>query len=273
MKKYIPFFKAGMMEELSYKAAIYSWVVISILQLACILFLWSAVYANAEGSAINGFTFEQMIVYFIFTNIFAFVCLESSTLGMIDDEIKDGTIAISFIKPISYRIRFMATAFGANMARAIILGIPAYIVAFIILSVMGYVKLGTPMVFLIRILLFLICTILAIVLNDCINYICGILCFYTTAAWGLNQTKNVVINFFSGVFIPLTFFPGVFGNICRLLPFAGLTQNPVYILMGTASVEQSVQFILRNLFWWIGFEIVAKLLFLHASKRVTVQGG
>lgn len=50
MKKYIPFFKAGMMEELSYKAAIYSWVVISILQLACVLFLWSAVYANAETS-------------------------------------------------------------------------------------------------------------------------------------------------------------------------------------------------------------------------------
>ena len=61
MKKYIPFFKAGMMEELSYKAAIYSWVVISILQLACILFLWSAVYANAEGSAINGFTFEGSV--------------------------------------------------------------------------------------------------------------------------------------------------------------------------------------------------------------------
>lgn len=273
MKKYIPFFKAGMMEELSYKAAIYSWVAISVLQLACVLFLWSAVYANATDSVINGFTFEQMIVYFVFTNIFVFVCLESSTLGMIDDEIKDGTIAISFIKPISYRLRFLATAYGANMTRAIILGIPAYIIAFVIFSFMGYVTLGTPVEFLGRILLFLVCTILAIALNDCINYICGILCFYTTAAWGLNQTKNVVINFFSGVFIPLTFFPGLFGNICRLLPFAGLTQNPVYILMGAANMEQSVQFVLRNLIWWIVFEIVAKLLFQHASKRVTVQGG
>lgn len=273
MKKYIPFFKAGMMEELSYKAAIYSWVIISVLQLACVLFLWSAVYSNAEGSAINGFSFEQMIVYFVFTNIFAFVCLESSTLGLIDDEIKDGTIAISFIKPISYRLRFLATAYGANMTRVIILGLPAYIVAFITFIAMGYLIPGTPMEFFGRILLFILCTLFAIALNDCINYICGILCFYTTAAWGLNQTKNVLINFFAGVFIPLSFFPGLFGKICRLLPFAGLTQNPVYILMGAASMEQSVQYVLRNIIWWIGFEIVAKLLFVHASKRVTVQGG
>ena len=95
-----------------------------------------------------------IIGYFnLFTNIFAFVCLESSTLGMIDDEIKDGTIAISFIKPISYRIRFLATAYGANMTRAIILGIPAYVIAFIIFSIMGYVTLGTPVAFLGRILL------------------------------------------------------------------------------------------------------------------------
>lgn len=273
MKKYIPFFKAGMMEELSYKAVIYIWVLISVLQLTCVLFLWSAVYSNAEGSIINGFTFEQMIVYFVFTNIFAFICLESSTLGMIDDEIKDGTIAISFIKPISYRFRFLAMAYGANMTRAIVLGIPAYIVAFTIFTILGYVKFETPVEFLIRILMFLSCTILAIGLNDCINYICGILCFYTTAAWGLNQMKNVVLNFFSGVFIPLSFFPGTFGRICRLLPFAGLTQNPVYILMGAANTEQSIQFILRNLGWWLVFEIVAKLLFQHASKRVTVQGG
>lgn len=273
MKKYIPFFKAGMMEELSYKAAIYSWVVISILQLACILFLWSAVYANAETNVMNGFTFEQMIVYFIFTNIFAFVCLESSTLSLIDEEIKDGTIAISFIKPISYRIRFLSTAFGGNMARMIILGIPAYIIAFVIFSIMGYLTISSPVAFFGRILLFVVCTILAIALNDCINYICGILCFYTTAAWGLNQMKNVVIHFFSGVFIPLTFFPGVFGKICRLLPFAGLTQNPVYILMGASTVEQSLLFVMRNLLWWIAFEMIAKILFLHASKKVTVQGG
>lgn len=273
MKKYIPFFKAGMMEELSYKAAIYSWVLISILQLACVIFLWSAVYANAEGSVINGFSFVQMIVYFVFTNIFAFSCLQSATMDMIADEIVDGTIAISFIKPISYRVRFLATTFGANMTRAVIFGIPAYIIAFLIFIFLGYIELGSPFLFFVRILLFVACTILAIALNDTINYICGILCFYTTAAWGLNQTKNVFINFFAGVFIPLAFFPGVFGTVCRLLPFAGLTQNPVYILMGNVDLTQSVSFIMRNLLWWILFEVIAKLLFLHASKRVTVQGG
>ena len=102
MKKYTPFFKAGMMEEMAYKAGIFAWLIITILQLSCIIFLWVAVYSNATTDVINGFTFKQMIVYFVFTNIFAFTCLGSQTLHDINTEIKDGTIAISFIKPISY---------------------------------------------------------------------------------------------------------------------------------------------------------------------------
>ena len=94
MKKYIPFFKAGMMEEMAYKTAIFSWLLITVLQLTCIVFLWIAVYANAASPVINGFTFKEMIVYFVVTNIFSFVCLESSTLYDINTEIKDGTIAI-----------------------------------------------------------------------------------------------------------------------------------------------------------------------------------
>ena len=273
MKKYIPFFKAGMMEEMSYKAAIFSWLGISVLQLACIVFLWISVFANSTSDVINGFTFPQMIVYFVMANIFAFTSLETSTLQTIDDEIKDGTIAISFIKPISYRLRFLATALGGCLLRWIILGVPCMIVAFVVFINMGYMTIESPGRFILSIILFILCGIFAMLISDTINYICGICCFYTTAAWGLNQTKTVVVNFFSGVFIPLSFFPGVFGDIASLLPFAGLTQNPVLILMQTATINEAVMYVVKNIIWFIIFEIIAKLLFIHASKKVTVQGG
>lgn len=273
MKKYIPFFKAGMMEEMAYKSGIFAWVFITILQLMCVVFLWIAVYDNASSSVINGFTFKEMIVYFVFTNIFSFMCLGTETLNDINNEIKDGTIAISFIKPISYRLRFLFRCMGTCASRIMIMGIPALIISFVSFVVLGYMKLPSVPVFVAHIVLFIIAMVLAIAIYDTVDYICGVCCFYTTAAWGLNFSKNVLVGFFSGVLIPLSFFPGKFGEIAQVLPFAGLSQNPVYILIMRVDLKTSIIFIANNIFWFIIFGIFAKLLFMQASKKVTVQGG
>ena len=98
-------------------------------------------------------------------------------------------------------------------------------------------------------------------------------CFYTTAAFGLNQAKEVAVNFLSGVLIPLSFFPGNFGKIAEILPFAGLSQNPIYILTQTADIKTSVFFIVKSVVWFVILGILAKGLFYHASKKITVQGG
>lgn len=273
MRKYVPFFKGGMMNEMAYKVAIYSWVFISFLQLACVVFLWKAVYSNSQVDVINGFTYRQVIVYFVFANIFAFTFMGSPTLEEIDHEIKDGTIAISFIKPISYRIRFLANAYGGCATRFIIMGMPAMIIAFYVFIKMNYVKINSIPTFIAHVILFFVCTIFSIAIMDAVNYLCGVMCFYTTAAWGINQTKEVLLSFFSGVFVPLSFFPGIFGKIAVNLPFAGMTQNCILILTQSVDIKTSIIFIVKNIVWCVVFEVCAKILFMHASKKVTVQGG
>lgn len=273
MKKYLPFFKGGMMSEVAYKSSLYSWLFICIIQFACTVFLWIAVYSNSANEIINGFDFKQVIVYFVFANIYGFASLGTDTLYTINEEIKDGTIALSLIKPISYRLRFLAQGYGEIFARTLIMAIPSFLIAFGIFFKLGFIVITSVPTFLAYLGLFLLCQIAGIALFDTINYICGILCFYTTAAWGLNQAKEVVINFFSGVFIPLAFFPGVFGRVVRELPFAGLTQNPVLILTQSVSIEVAFSYVVKNVVWTIIFSILAKLLFNHACKKVTVQGG
>lgn len=273
MKKYIPFFKAGMMEELAYRAGLFAWMLITFLQLVCVAFLWTAVYNSSSSPVINGFTFNEMIVYFVFTNIFAFMCLGTETLHDINSEIKDGTIAISFIKPISYRIRFLFRVMGTCATRIIIMGIPTIVISMIIFIKMEFLKVSSYPVFCLHIVLFIVSMIFAIAVYDTIDYICGICCFYTTAAWGLNFSKNVMVNFFSGVLIPLAFFPGKLGEIAEMLPFAGLSQNPVYILIMRVDIKTAGFIILKSVIWFIILNLAAKLLFIKASKKITVQGG
>ena len=63
-KRYKPFFKAGSMDMMAFKFNIFSWLIVSALQVACLVFLWIAVYNNSTNgmdSIINGFTFKDMI--------------------------------------------------------------------------------------------------------------------------------------------------------------------------------------------------------------------
>jgi ABC-2 type transport system permease protein len=155
----------------------------------------------------------------------------------------------------------------------LLFGLPAYVAAYAVFVKLGYMTIGSIGDFILYILLFLLCAVFAVAINDTINYICGVLCFYTTAAWGLNQTKGVVVSFFSGGLIPLSFFPGNFGKVVEALPFAGLTQNPVYILTQRVDLATAAGLAAKNIAWFLVFELLAKLLFMHASKKVTVQGG
>lgn len=275
-RRYKPFFRAGAMDCLAFKFSMFGWLVVSVLQVACVFFLWIGVYKSSPdgvNSVINGFTFKEMLVYVTFVNIFNFVSLNGDTMYFICDDIQKGTIAMSFVKPISYRVRFMFTNFGNAFMKMLMLGLPCFVVAYTAFVLVGYVVIPNWWILPLHVLLFLAAQLLAIMLYDAIDYIFGVLCFYTTAAWGINQIKNVAISFLSGSFIPLTFFPGVIGKILASSPFAGISQNPVFILMLKTDWIGALKCIGIALGWLVVLELLGKGLFNVASRKVTVQGG
>ena len=238
--------------------------------------MWLSIYRSSENginSVINGFTFKEMIVYTILINISTFTMFISDTFDQISDEIEDGTIAISFIRPISYRGRFIAQVLGTVSVSFLILGLPSLTVALLAFKFLGFLSYSSLAHFFASILFFFFAMIFAVLLNDSINFLLGTVCFYTMQAFGLNQMRQVVVGFLSGAFVPISFFPGIFGKIVNLLPFAGLAQNPVLILQGKTTVFQSAQILGKNILWFAVLELFCALSFYTASKKITVQGG
>ena len=275
MRKYKPFMKTGAMNAFAYKGSIFTWLFISALQIVCVVFLWVAVYQNSPGGAdavINGFTFREMIVYTVFVNIFGFTTLGGDTLFTVNDDIKKGTIDLAFTKPISYRLRLMAENLGQFYAVELMIGIPGFVIAFIVFAATGMITV-TPVSLLFSVILFLLAQLAANLLDDTISYICGVLCFYTSSGWGINQAREVVVSFLSGRLLPLTFFPGFFATIVGFLPFAGISYYPVLILMGKADIRIAVHYVGFSFVWLLLLSLFAKLLFHHASKKITVHGG
>ena len=275
-KKYKPFFKAGAMAQMAYKFNIFSWFVIAIFEWVCLICLWFSVYKASESgmdSVINGFTFKEMIVYTVFINILTFAIFVNETFSQISDEIKDGTIAISFIRPISYRGRFVAQNLGMVCVNFLILALPALALSMGVFIKTGFLAYSSWIILARSIVFFILTTFTAILVNDAISFIMGVLCFYTTQAFGLNQMRDVIVSFLAGVMIPVSFFPGKFKEIVNALPFAGLAQNPILILQGKTTLQEAFVMLGKNVFWLIAFELFGWLLFKAASKKVTVQGG
>ena len=276
LRKYKPFVRASAIDMMAYRFNILTWALVTVAEVACLIFLWLAVYQSSEGgmdASINGFTYKEMIAYVVLTTIFGFVTFNDDTMWFINRDIREGTIGNFLIKPISYRGKFVASNLGAFSMMSLVFGIPFYTIGLGVLIGIGFLPIISVWDFIAHFGLFLIAAILACLLNGAISYIFGILCFYTTAAWGLNSLKTTVISFLSGTLLPISFFPNVFREIVSYMPFAGMSQNPVLILMMKYSYLECAKVLLISFAWLILLELLGKLLFNHAIKLVTVQGG
>lgn len=272
IKKYKAFTKTGIMNIFAYKFNIFSWLLVSASSLICLFFLWQAVYNSSMDAVINGYTFKELISYTIIVHIFGFTMI-GETMDTISDEIQKGQISMSLIKPISYRLRFTFGAFGALIASNIVIGIPLLTVATIILTVNGFMTITSPGAFLIQIVLFFVAQLFARLLYDVVEYIFGLVSFYTMASFGLNQIREVIINFLSGILIPIAFFPEWAGTIVEYLPFVGMAQNPALIYLGRMSIQDALAALALQAVWIVALELFAHWFFQKAIKIVTIQGG
>jgi ABC-2 type transport system permease protein len=285
-KKYKPFFKAGMINALAYRSVLLTWLIVTFFQIACVIFLWIAVYANAtiapgqSEAIINGFTLKEIIVYFVFSNILTFTCFPGDTIWNINEDIKKGTIALQFTKPISYRLKLLFTCYGLALLPNLIFGLPLFIISYTLFAIFGFFTATSVWSVLFSVTMFIVLSFLSITLADGIDYFFGVLCFYTTSGWGLNLVKNTVSNLLGGSLLPLAFFK--FGDfdasiIFNYLPFAGLVQNPVLALItdyqNVGDYLHVIHTVGLSIVWIIIIELINKLVFAHASTKVTVQGG
>ena len=271
---YLPFSKAGIKIELAYKAQIVMWIFISFIQTFFVLFLYQAIYRNSPdgmNSVINGFSFYDMVLYMITSFFFSFVMGSGDTSYDIYTDIKEGTIANTLTKPVSYRLRHLFTYFGVVTFDYAVIIIP-------FLSIVYGIFIGTGLLqvnviwFIANAIFFVIFSILAGFINNAVSYFVGMLVFYTDHLFGLNMARNALQGFLGGQMIPLAYM-GALGVAFSYTPFAFLNSVPVLTLMGKLEISGILLYLAIALFWIAAIETVNHLIFKHALKKITVQGG
>lgn len=239
---------------------------IHLLTLLLFYAFWKAVYSNTE--IISGFSFKQMISYLLIAQIVkAFTAANADQIiGRRVAEGKEGSVSSELIMPVSYQLYIFSTSLGQLL-------IDAFSRAVIVLSV-GIIFLGiqfpaNPLAF----LGFIASLFSALLIAFSFSYLWGLLYFWAQAFWGLNTAKTVLLDFFSGGLVPLTFFPGWFQSIANILPFKNIIYIPVSIYLERIPVDMIPKTILIQLIWAVIFWIVSGIVGKYAFKQLEVFGG
>ena len=164
LKIYLPFVNAGIQEVATYRI---NWIFFMLGNaLACFVsyFIWSAVYESGGGGSMSGFTMPQMVVYIVLMFLTGTV-IASDAAYVVGEEIRDGTIAMRLIKPVSYNATFLFQELGNKLPTEIAIAAPMIIAVEIIRTVLsGEVQFSA-----LSLVLYLFSCVLAYLINFYFN--------------------------------------------------------------------------------------------------------
>ena len=264
-KRYLALTRAGIIEEMQFRASFLIMVVGNLLYLIVVYFLWKAIYASAGTDVVSGMTFNDTLIYLVLaTALFNF--LDLYTVWQIGRDIQTGKIVLDLLKPMEYRKYLFWSYSGSFVTHFFLTFVPTFIVVAVVTH--GAIPLG------INILYFMISVVMAISINYSIDFFVGTICLYTESIWGINIMKQVIVLLLSGATIPIAFFPEPLKSIVYYLPFQSIYNAPLSLLLdGSPSAEKVLTTLGMQLFWCAAMLVISKAFWKASLRQITVNGG
>ncbi|MFK0155320.1 ABC transporter permease [Streptomyces sp. NPDC090493] len=179
------------------------------------------------------------------------------------ERIRTGAIAIDLYRPADLQMWWLATDLGRSLFQMLGRGVVPFLVGAVFFPMALPTDAGTWAAFLAALLL-------AMLVSFGIRYLVALSAFWLMDGMGVNQVLMITGIFFSGMTLPLNVFPGAFGEVARVLPWAAQIQMPADVLLGETGVAGALAF---QAGWAVVLLAAGRLLQSAATRRVVVQGG
>ncbi|MFF9587387.1 ABC transporter permease [Streptomyces achromogenes] len=265
-RRYLPFATGGLQSLLQYRSTFVTTGITAAAGAAITVFLWRAVYADAPpGGGPGGFTSESITTYLLVAQV-----LQILHANRVDDEVAAevyrGDVAVMLVRPVSYPVMRFFACLPVVAANAVLVGVPV-LALFALL-----VPLTTPRP--VDVVLFAVSTALSVLLAFLVNLLTGMTGFVTTNTWGVRMVKQSVVAFFAGQLVPLALMPGPLSALASALPFRGMVDGPLTLLLGRYDgVAGAVDVLARQIGWTAGLTLLAGVLWRASLSRLEVLGG
>lgn len=221
---------------------------------------------RASGGELQGYDVALMSTY---------IWVSQGLLGSVNlfgrieiaDRIKDGTIAVDFLRPLDVQGAAVATEVGKSLFALIPRGVPSVLIGALLVgmalpdSAASY-GLG------------LVSMLLGIVVSAATVYVLvAAPGFWLVETRGLQILYMVVSGFLAGLFVPIWLFPGWLQAVAQATPFPSMLMYPVDILSGRADVSGALVLVGIQAAWLAGVLAAGQVLTRAGRRHLEVQGG
>lgn len=269
IKIYLPFsFSVLKSDYLAYKGRFLLWVFANLAIFLSEIFLWIAIFNSSSVSVMKGFTKESIISYIAVSKIFesfSFCSIET----FVSQDIRNGNITISLIKPINYKIELLFRTFGQILG-SFMFFLPCYLATYAIFIFLGQASFNFT---LINIFYFIIFTIIAFTINYFFSLLLSGFVFRTIKSGGIYEIKKIFISILSGSFIPISFYPDILRKSLIYTPFVYLRFIPIRIIQGSYSNLDIIIHILIAIGWIFILGFISNAIWNNQLKKIIVFGG
>lgn len=260
IQRHITIFFLQFQEVLEDRGRIVVWSILAAVSPLVYILFWQ----GTNGAA--GWTREEIQSYYLLA-IFMYASVMSHQeehIAIVD--IQEGALTAYLLKPYSY-IRLL---FYNEISYRTIQGALAVLCLLCISFLFPHLITVTNQL---DIFLFS-CVILvcAFFLTFIFKTVIGLLAFWTTEMRGIFEPVTFILVIFSGMLIPLAFFPDWLAKITSFLPFASMIYFPVLAFEGKLAMPQLWSVLGVQIAWIIALYGVYRLLWWAGLKQYTAVG-
>jgi ABC-2 type transport system permease protein len=263
LRMYLEFARVGFVNSLAFRLRYFTGIVTYFIYVSVYYFIWKAIYEHS--ASIEGFDFPHLLTY-----IGVGWIIRSFYFNTIDQEIAyqvtEGRLAMDLIKPVNLQGMYLARAAGESVFRLGMLTAPTALVLFIVYPLRRPADLGHAGAFVASV-------ILSFLIVAGINFAVGTFALRLQSILGLLRAKFFLLELFSGLLLPISFFPKIFQKIFALLPFQYISYVPMLIYLGNLRGAGLVRALALQVFWVAVLLAIGDGMWRWSSRKVTIQGG
>ncbi|KNY28335.1 ABC transporter permease [Pseudobacteroides cellulosolvens] len=250
--------------EMAYRFNFFTSIIWSMLTMALVYFLWSAIHKSSTSITI---TFQSLVTYVCLGQAFSFGRPgQRHVLMRIGHGIRSGDVLLDMVRPTDYQMLNFSGSFGSFIMDTLFVSLPSYLLAFFIFHIDPPSSPAAATGFIISLLG-------AFFLVFSLDFLIGIMAFWTRSVWGLSYAKMAIIEILAGTMVPLSLFPGWLQKVVLVLPFKDMAYTPLAIYVGQIEENAIIPSILIQFAWGVGLVLLTRLLWLKARRRLEIQGG
>jgi len=263
LRLYWEFGRVGFVNTLAYRLRYFTGIVTYFIYVSVYYFIWKAIYEHS--TSIEGFDFAHLMTY-----VGVGWIIRSFYFNTIDQDlayqVTEGRLAMDLIKPVNIQLMYVARAAGESIFRLGLLTVPTALVLFLVYPLRPPASAWHAGAFLLS-------AVLSFFIVAAINFAVGTFALRLQSILGLLRAKFFLLELFSGLLLPISFFPGVFQKIFAVLPFEYISYVPMLIYLGKLSGGGLVRAIAVQFFWVAVLLGIGDALWRWSSRKVIIQGG